>query len=405
VTTGAVRAATDGREPQAEGSWEAEASDVQGIEKALEALRKQYASPAAAREGQAGTRNSVANLVIYAGSEEDAAQATTAVAQLAGRHPSRTILLIADLEPGTPEVRASVSAHCRLSGDGRRICYEEIRLRAAGRSGPHLRSIIDPLLISDLPVFLWWTGDPPVRDAVFQTLAAPADRLLIDSGHFRSPTPTLTRLGQFVEDEAIGVRVGDLNWNRLTSWREILAQLFDPPATADLLPAVRRVRIERAAAAGGAPASPAQSLLLAGWLAARLDWEPGVPGERTFGGADRLRLRSRGKDVLVELREEPHEGASPGDVQSLQIQAEDGEHTATLTITRAADQEHAWTRVTIDEGPAQERSVRLPAPEDAVLLGEEIEQLDPDRVFEETAEMAGRLAALVRPRGNGDRRA
>src|SRR5437016_12361770 len=97
-----------------EGYWEIEAGDVPEVEKALVRLRKEYASAEAVQEGHAGTRNSVANLVIYAGTEEDAAHATETMQALAGRHPARTILLLADLEPGAPGVRASVSASCTM---------------------------------------------------------------------------------------------------------------------------------------------------------------------------------------------------------------------------------------------------------------------------------------------------
>jgi len=394
VTTSQTTISADGREPADEGFWQTEASDVPGIEKALASLRKQYASPAAASEGQAGTRNSVANLVIYTGSEEDAARATAVMTELAGRHPSRTILLIADLAPGTPGVHASVSASCRL-GAGRRICYEEIRLRAAGASGPHLRSIVDPLLISDLPVFLWWTGDPPFRHDAFLALARLSSRVLIDSGSFRTPAATLQRLGRFMEDDTIDVPVGDLNWNRLAPWREILAQLCDPPTVGELLPQIRRVRIERATRGESNEAPTAQSLLLAGWLASRLDWEPGRAAEETFSGAYRLRLRSAARDVVVELRGESARDARPGDVQGTYIEADSGEHRAAIDITLAGEQEHAFTSVSLDGARPNERSVRFPAPDDATLLGDEIDRLDADRIFEEAAEMSGRLAALL----------
>ncbi len=394
MTTSQTVPSTDGREPAAEGFWQTHASDVPGIEKALADLRRQYASPAAAREGQAGTRNSVANLVIYASTEADAERATATMTQLAGRHPSRTILLIADLAPGSPDVQASVSASCRLDS-GRRICYEEIRLRAAGASGPHLRSIVDPLLISDLPNFLWWTGDPPFRHDAFLALARLSSRVLIDSGSFRTPAATLQRLGRFMEDEAIDVPVGDLNWNRLAPWREILAQLFDPPATGELLPSVRRVRIERATRGESNQAPTAQSLLLAGWLASRLDWEPGRNAEETFSGAYRLRLRTGARETVLELRSEFARDARPGDVQGIYIEADDGEHRAAVDLSRASEQEHAFTSVSLDGARPNERSVRFTSRSDAELLGDEIERLDADRVFEDAAEMAGRLAALL----------
>ena len=387
---------TDSAVPAAplEGRWDLEATDVQGIERALVTLRKQYGSAAAAREGHAGTRNSVANLVIYAASDADAEQATATMSQLAGAHPSRTILLIAGLEPDEPGVRASVSAACHMDG-AKRICYEEIRLHARGRSGLHLRSIVDPLLIADLPVFLWWTGDPPFRDAVFLTLARLSDHLVVDSAQFATAPTTLARLGRLVADDSVPSTIRDLNWQRLTSWRELLAQLFDPPTMTELLSNIRRVRIERASLEGGASSSPAQALLLAGWLATRLDWEPIRRSESTFSGGHRLRLRGGGHDVNVDLRGEFQKQALPGDVQSVHLEADSGDQAVVFTITRSADQEHAWTSLIVHGGAPQQRTVNFRTPSDAELVGDELESQERDTVFEESVEMAGRLAALL----------
>lgn len=378
----------------AEGFSQLEASDVQGIEKALVSLRKQYGSAEAAKEGHAGTRNSVANLVVYAASDEDAELVTETMAQLAGAHPARTILLIASLEPDEPGVSASVSAACSLR-ERQRICYEEIRLHARGRSSPHLRSIIEPLLIADLPVFLWWSGDPPFSDDVFLTLARISNHVVIDSGQFRSPAATLARLGRLIADESVSATVGDLNWPRLASWRELLAQLFDAPAMTALLPDVTRLRISRAIPEKGAHANPAQSLLLAGWLATRLDWEVSRKAERTFAGTFRIPMRGNGHDIMVELRTEIRHEALPGDVQSVQLQSDGGEQAATFTLRRADDQEHAQTSTVIKGTPAQKRSVNFRTSSDAELLDDEIETLDRDPIFEEAVQMAGRIAALL----------
>ncbi len=378
----------------AEGFWELEASDVQGIEKALVSLRKQYGSAEAAKEGHAGTRNSVANLVVYAASDEDAEQATSTMAQLAGAHPARTILLIASLAADEPGVTASVSAACSLR-EGRRICYEEIRLHARGRSGPHLRSIIEPLLIADLPVFLWWTGDPPFRDDVFLTLARISNHVVIDSGQFHSPAATLARLGRLIADESVTATVGDLNWPRLSSWRELLAQLFDAPAMTALLPDVTRLRIGRAIPEKGAQSNPAQSLLHAGWLATRLDWEMSREAERTFAGAYRIRMRGNGHDMTVELRTETRHEALPGDVQSVHLQMDSGDQPGSVTLTRSADQEHAVTSTAVDGTQAQERNVNFRTASDAELLDDEMESLERDPIFEEAVQMAGRIAAVL----------
>lgn len=376
------------------GFWELTAADIQGIEKALTALRKQYGSAGAAQEGRAGTRNSVANLVVYAASEAEADAANATLTALAGRHPARTLLILGGPGDGEEGINASVSAACNIEG-GKRICYEEIRLQARGAGGAQLRSIVDPLLISDLPTYLWWTGDPPFRDDAFLALAGLASRVLLDSAQFGFPDLTLPRLSRFLDTDSVAAAVADLNWVRMAPLRELVAALFDQPRTAAMLPHVTRLRIERAADSGE-PAT-AQSLLLAGWLAARLDWEPGQPGDRTYSGAVRTRLRSRGHDVVIELRVSDQRLARPGEVQSLRIEADDGTHNAVFTAARSADQEHARATVSFDDAPVQERATRYFSADDAALLGAELDELQPDAGYMEAAEMAGRLA-LVLPR-------
>ena len=377
-----------------EGYWALTANDIQGIEKALATLRKQYGSASAAQEGRAGTRNSVANLVVYTASDAEVEAANAALTALAGRHPARTLLILGGAGDDDEGVNASVTAACNIEG-GKRICYEEIRLSARGAGGAQLRSIVAPLLISDLPTYLWWTGDPPFRDEAFTTLSELANRVLLDSARFRYPELTLPRLSRFLDTDSVEAAVGDLNWLRMAPLRELIAQLFDPPQATAMLPHIRRLRIERAA--GGDDAATAQSLLLAGWLAARLDWEPGQPGERTYSGAVRTRLRSRGHDVVVELRAAEQRNARAGEVQSLRIEADDGTHNAVFTAGRSADQEHARATASFDDAPGQERATRYVSAEDAALLGAELDELQPDAGYMEAAEMAGRLA-LVFPR-------
>jgi glucose-6-phosphate dehydrogenase assembly protein OpcA len=381
-----------------EGYWEIEAGDVHGVEKALVSLRKQYASAEAVHEGRAGTRNSVANLVVYAGSEEVAERTTATLERLAGSHPARTILLVADLAPDDPAVKASVSARCSIARGHERICYEEIRLLARGRSAPHLRSVVEPLLLTDLPRVLWWTGEPALQDEIFTTFANMSDRVLIDTHGANNNAHALMQVARLIVDGVLETSLGDLTWGRLKLWRQTLAELFDPPQMTALLPFVRRLRVEVAGPKGTNPAS-AQALLFVAWLATALDWEPGRAGERTFSGAIRLRLRAAGHDVPVELRPTELEHAAAGELQSVLLEADDGSGLAQIEISRGPGREHARTRVALAGREPVERAVRFQVGDDAMLLSDELDSTERDVLFEEAAEMAGRFAELLPPEG------
>src|SRR5206468_7407880 len=66
-------------------------------------------------------------------------------------------------------------------GEGRAICTETIRLRLKGRRATAPASVVEPLLLPDLPAFLRWRGLPPFGESEFEGLIDVADRLIVDS--------------------------------------------------------------------------------------------------------------------------------------------------------------------------------------------------------------------------------
>jgi glucose-6-phosphate dehydrogenase assembly protein OpcA len=171
---------------------------------------------------------------------------------LGERHPSRTIVLFPDPESERDAIDAEVAVEgFEVPGLERHVATEVVRLWL--RNGRVLApaSIVLPLLIPDLPVFLRWRGEPPFSDEPFVQLADVADRLVIDSGEWDD----LERAaGQLVEAFEL-VIVSDIAWARTARWRAGIARLW--PAIAD----ARVLRVE---------GPHAESLLLHGWLRARL---------------------------------------------------------------------------------------------------------------------------------------
>ena len=90
--------------------------------------------------------------------------------------------------PARRSTRGSARTAIRASTDGEeRVCYEEVVLGVHGEVAEHLDGIVAPLLIHDLPIHVWWPGDPPFGDAVFDQLVELGDRLIVDSSRFRRP--------------------------------------------------------------------------------------------------------------------------------------------------------------------------------------------------------------------------
>ena len=121
------------------------------------------------------------NLVVIARRPELAEHCAATIQALTGQHPSRTIV-IGSADPDGPSwLDARVEAHCVLPReDAPETCAEMIHLTAGGEAGQHLAAIATPLIVHDLPVTVWWPGEPPFRTRPAQDLFALADRLVVD---------------------------------------------------------------------------------------------------------------------------------------------------------------------------------------------------------------------------------
>jgi glucose-6-phosphate dehydrogenase assembly protein OpcA len=185
---------------------------------------------------------------------------------LAERHPSRTIVLIPqpDEEDG---IEGEVDTDVYPVGDGRAICTETIRLRLKGNRASAPASIVQPLLLPDLPAFLRWRGLPPFGEPEFEGLIDVADRLIVDSTEWPDVPRSYARLPDIFDR----VAVSDIAWARTSRWRPQLASLW--PGIAD----VKRIRVTGTAA---------QAHLLRGWLRSRLQRTVEVehePSDRLIG--------------------------------------------------------------------------------------------------------------------------
>jgi glucose-6-phosphate dehydrogenase assembly protein OpcA len=169
---------------------------------------------------------------------------------LAERHPSRTIVLFPQPEE-EDGLEADVEVDAFPVGGGRQICTETIRIRLKGRRAAVPASIVQPLFLPNLPVFLRWRGLPDFGEAHFEGLLDVVDRLIVDSSEW----PELPEPYEALADVFDRVIVSDISWARTNRWRAQLATLWPDIA------AVRRIRVV---------GTEAQAHLLAGWLRSRL---------------------------------------------------------------------------------------------------------------------------------------
>jgi glucose-6-phosphate dehydrogenase assembly protein OpcA len=190
-----------------------------------------------------------------------------ALAGLAEKHPSRTILLVPEPDAARDAIDAELSVYCfDLEAETRHVCSEVIELHLSGARAHSPASVIEPLLISDLPVFSRWRGRPSFESREFEQIVRVVDRLIVDSSEWDDLPDAYSEFEQCFEDTA----VSDIAWRRSLDWRASLASMW---------PEISEVR--KLSVAG----PKADTLLLAGWLRSRLDRDVKLEHEE----ADELR--------------------------------------------------------------------------------------------------------------------
>jgi glucose-6-phosphate dehydrogenase assembly protein OpcA len=195
------------------------------------------------------------------------------LAGLAERHPSRTIVLFPEPE-AEDGLDADVEVEVYPVGEDRQVCTETIRIRLNGNRAQAPASVVEPLFLPDLPVFLRWRGVPDFGAASFESMLGVIDRLVVDSTEWPDLQSGYAQLTRTFDR----VVVSDIAWARTSRWRHQLASLW--PGIAE---------VKRIGVTGTAP----QAALLAGWLRSRL----GHPVELEHEQSDHL--------VAVELDNEP----------------------------------------------------------------------------------------------------
>jgi glucose-6-phosphate dehydrogenase assembly protein OpcA len=188
------------------------------------------------------------------------------LAGLADRHPSRAIVLVPDPD-AEDGIEATAEVNSYPLGQGGLVCVETIRVRLNGERAEVPASVVQPLLLPDLPVFLRWRGLPPFGERPFEELVDVVDRLIVDSTEWPDLPMPYPRLAEIFDR----VAVSDIAWARTSRWRPQLASLW--PGIKD----VKTIEVT---------GTEAQANLLVGWLRSRLGHDVAlehVPSDRLEG--------------------------------------------------------------------------------------------------------------------------
>lgn len=217
-------------------------------------------------------RARMSNLVIHTPDEATAADVASQLPEIFLLHPTRVILLVADRAGETAPIKAGVRVRTIHNSH---LCFEQIELRAAGKSVDHLPFAVRGLLVGDIPTNLWWctTQPPSLAGTYINDLTDMSEQIIFDSlgwvdgrRGMCEAANWLARTERGNEDGGWRV-VSDLNWRRLKFWRRVLSQALDPAATPGFLDKIVDIEIDHG------PHAMSQGWLISSWLATQLGWK------------------------------------------------------------------------------------------------------------------------------------
>ncbi|GAC1425835.1 MAG: glucose-6-phosphate dehydrogenase assembly protein OpcA [Ktedonobacteraceae bacterium] len=366
-------------------------------------------------------RTSVLNLVVCVSDVEAAQLASTLIRDLSSTHIARVTILI--LDSNAPDMVATwiTTRSFPVISDVTRHTFEQITLMVHGSAVRAIAQIVQPLVKPHLPVYLWWLNDPPNNPALFEAISKLSNRIIVDSSSFITPEEsirTLSTLAQTFPESGLS----DLNWGRITPWRELVAQFFDTAEYRSYLAGIHTIEIEHAAGPFAEPTrtemgdvSPNSTcaLLLAGWLEMQLGWHyaPDNPhvkdkhetatGTHTWhmirptgslsaplsntNGSKSARTSSR-TQANLHIRPRVRSDMRPGSLCMVRLTGTAGSKQAIFTINRENDDpNHVLTSVALEQETRPKRTVSMAATRKvSTLLHDELEIISRDYLYEET---------------------
>lgn len=376
--------------------------DVELVERQLAQLWREATGVPRESDDAAVLRARVANLLIFVSDEQALADSLQMLTELAALHPSRVLTMAGLWQANDRDIEMTVESICQTDkrSGAKRLSCEEIVLQASGKFAAELPSAALPLLVPDLPTFLWWRAAPHAADKVFDALLQATDRLVVDSVEFAEPARDLTRIGEiFAGENYDHVGISDLNWARLTFWRGLLADFYDVADYHTSLVNVDSVQVDYVAPESDEKSVAPQALLIVGWLASRLRWSL-LETQLTASVDPKTMLRfapanSPSREIRVDLNCIERGERKPGRLVRVELRTS-AAAAHSFEVKRSDDNRHILAQATLGEVTHRGRLLPVRNRSAAHLLGKEMEILGNDDIYQQAVAVAAQVLAVLK---------
>ncbi len=323
-------------------------------------------------------------------------RAKSVVAKVAHVHDCRTIIAVWK-SGDAPAISADIELH-RNPEHKHEACGDGIVIEAVGSAREWLPGNVDRLLLPDLPAHVWWVGDLPDADDLFDRMVRRADVVLVNSAEM--DLRDLEKLSQIVRSTQGAHAFMDLTWVRLRGMQDLVARFFDDPHARPYLDTLTEVTFAYSPRAGETDVASTRAGLLLGWIGTALGFvADSAKWTRSATGGELVIGRENGTTVKVGFVHDKREGVHDGSLTRIAMSCDAGEgKTARFELARQTDsQVLSWTsEVPGITTPPQ--MLRFASHDESDLLLRSLERPARDRLLEASLRAASRFVLAVAPR-------
>ncbi|HKW60622.1 MAG TPA: glucose-6-phosphate dehydrogenase assembly protein OpcA [Candidatus Dormibacteraeota bacterium] len=295
--------------------WHGEDVTIGDVLSALSEIRYRFARAEAGDEEHLHPRNCVMTLIGIAPDDQYEKVASLATQAIGMEHPAQAIVIREDAPVTGKRLEAWITTDVRRPEVACAVECELITLHVKGPAEDHLAALLDPLLVSGVPTYLWWLGTPPFGKRELLDALRICDGLVVDSAEFDQPYNSFQRMAAMLKLAHHRMGLADLQWSRLRPWRESIAQFFSPADRRGFLTGISEVGVDYAGEGRG---NRIVASLTAGWMASALGWKL----RRATGGKGGVVVAhydAGGRTVEVAFRSVPREGLVAGELSAVRI--------------------------------------------------------------------------------------
>lgn len=313
--------------------WHANDVKMADVVQALGEVRLKFARAEAGDHDHAHARNCVMTLVAVSSTQAEERRAQHACRMIGALHPAQAIVIRDEAGGRGKGVDAWIVTDVQRPAMACAVECEILTLHVPGAAADHVAALVDPLLVSGVPTYLWWMGTPPFGRSELHDALRVSDALVFDSARFDEPYHAFRGLSKLISIAHRRLGLADLQWSRLRPWRETIAQFFMPFDRRPFLSGITEVGIDYAGQGRG---NRIAATMITGWIASSLGWklQRAAAGP---GGVVAARYTTERRSIEVNFRSVPKEHLANGELSAIRIAGIAGGTTFRLEIMRDPD--------------------------------------------------------------------